>query len=935
MGYVPAKDQVYFISYYLDRKALDFYNQIVVIDEGSWDLNRFFVELFEFCFPVDFCNKQCKRLDRCFQYSKGVAAHIAEWSEIYNTIGLVDTQEKIVKLFNSFNVDVQTEIYRKGYNPEVATWDEIIKAAEDSEVLWNLAKNAVQGSSRHPFQQNQQNQKTSETYLSSRPNNHSRPSSSRGGFRGRGRGRGGRFGGSSKPQGEFMRTSSAGAPDKTFKANEQLSPQKRNEMLAKGLCFNCGEPGHLARNCPKVNNASLKKKGKPPGFAAHGVRFSMRDSRDALNESTTVLESMHVNSARFKLSGADEGGEPLQTFSDAHLSLNGLNSDSSSYDLGDITDSEPEYIPCEPGHEYPCCAARLKAAPSPDSESAPGSPSKDSPFVSSPIGDLYAFYASLMLQEAQPYPGDISSSFKPALWYAQARCFALGLDVEAPLAESRFDEEIGDAQACAVKILLEHCEVLRGHETAGNDLYEVWAIDEELMITHHDSCMMLTLPRALLEDPNFDLLAWYDNASATYGTFDESLPTNDGSWLIAELDLMPSLPSASESELSDGSESNSMPSLQAVSRTVSECSSDEGPPDLQSISDSSEDGSDGGPDRGYSEGDGETLTDRLQMWGRAAENCGVARTSATPLRAYRLGDVLGNTVAALLDFFQPYPGNEHVAWGDDRREAIGFRVLGPYSEFYTVWTCREATVTVTMSIIEDTYTDEVTILAISNLRIPQFHLMDWYTRKRARALNIKYPRASPLHSFPVEELLGDTIQQYFRDVGLELPMFLNVEISRIPRESDDLEGSDFYLVYIPSGVYGIHEQISEETLLNPDLNLVRWVLKRQLKHALRQHQDRFEFGGTHRSGYFGILFDEPGLEMEGKFILFCGGVQIPADSMKGISRTSSTLRFTNRIVARPLSRTVTSDSLGLRGSPNRNIPILIGYFIHHMLKDSL
>ncbi|KAJ6596081.1 hypothetical protein B0H10DRAFT_2232608 [Mycena sp. CBHHK59/15] len=39
-----------------------------------------------------------------------------------------------------------------------------------------------------------------------------------------------------------------------------------------------------------------------------------------------------------------------------------------------------------------------------------------------------------------------------------------------------------------------------------------------------------------------------------------------------------------------------------------------------------------------------------------------------------------------------------------------------------------------------------------------------------------------------------------------------------------------------------------------------------------------------------------------------------------------------------LSHTVTSDSLGLRGSPNRNIPILIGYFIHHMLKtpyDSL
>ncbi|KAJ6535717.1 hypothetical protein B0H19DRAFT_1279710, partial [Mycena capillaripes] len=142
MGRVPAKDQVFFISYYLDGKALDFYNQVVVPDEGEWDLQRFFIELFEFCFPVDFRNTQRKRLNRCFQNDKSVAAHIAEWSQIYNTIGIDDGQEKVVKLFNSFNFNIQTELYRKDLDPEVATWDEVVKGAEAAEILVKIdAKN--------------------------------------------------------------------------------------------------------------------------------------------------------------------------------------------------------------------------------------------------------------------------------------------------------------------------------------------------------------------------------------------------------------------------------------------------------------------------------------------------------------------------------------------------------------------------------------------------------------------------------------------------------------------------------------------------------------------------------------------------------------------------------------------------------------------------
>ncbi|KAJ7658986.1 hypothetical protein B0H17DRAFT_1145402 [Mycena rosella] len=117
------------------------------------------------------------------------------------------------------------------------------------------------------------------------------------------------------------------------------------------------------------------------------------------------------------------------------------------------------------------------------------------------MGDLYAFYTALMLQSAQPYPGDLrpldpdkcfdekrflmylvsdteyiildhqngtdltisveslhNPDFMPALWYAQARASELGMNPDACLLEERYLDSMDDVQAGAVKILLENNE---------------------------------------------------------------------------------------------------------------------------------------------------------------------------------------------------------------------------------------------------------------------------------------------------------------------------------------------------------------------------------------------------------------------------------------------------------------------------------------------
>jgi hypothetical protein len=122
---------------------------------------------------------------------------------------------------------------------------------------------------------------------------------------------------------------------------------------------------------------------------------------------------------------------------------------------------------------------------------------------------------------------------------------------------------------------------------------------------------------------------------------------------------MPSLQSVSDSESDCDSTDNRMPSLRTVSDSdaESECNSDvesdSGPPSLRSVSNSSDSGSEDTADLVYPGDDGETFEDRLKFWVHASkECCDIINNSVDPPnRARRLGDVLGNTVAALLEFF--------------------------------------------------------------------------------------------------------------------------------------------------------------------------------------------------------------------------------------------------------------------------------------------
>ncbi|KIL56249.1 hypothetical protein M378DRAFT_89635, partial [Amanita muscaria Koide BX008] len=136
-GKIPRESQLIRLSYFLKgkgRKAYKFYASEVEYEVEDWNLQQFFDELFNYCFPPDFRMRQMEKLNRMCQGNLRVREYAAELKLLYRTIGTISEREMVTKLWKGMHVSLQRALWKECQDPERSTWDEIVRTAERHEI---------------------------------------------------------------------------------------------------------------------------------------------------------------------------------------------------------------------------------------------------------------------------------------------------------------------------------------------------------------------------------------------------------------------------------------------------------------------------------------------------------------------------------------------------------------------------------------------------------------------------------------------------------------------------------------------------------------------------------------------------------------------------------------------------------------------------------
>jgi hypothetical protein len=106
----------------------------VSFNHEKWTVEKFFIELFNYCFPVDYRSRQREKLNCFYQGNHRVQDYVAELNNLFTTVGFADKRKRVTKLWYGFRPSIQKALWGDKLNPETSKWKKVVFSAEHHEM---------------------------------------------------------------------------------------------------------------------------------------------------------------------------------------------------------------------------------------------------------------------------------------------------------------------------------------------------------------------------------------------------------------------------------------------------------------------------------------------------------------------------------------------------------------------------------------------------------------------------------------------------------------------------------------------------------------------------------------------------------------------------------------------------------------------------------
>jgi hypothetical protein len=283
-SYIRRKLRVERLSKYLDGRAHTWYMRNVARDAKKWSMNDFFIELFNYSFPIDYRTTQRRKFHKFEQRSHTIREYRTDLEALANSIGGITDRALVVQFWEGANWIIRREWAHAGFDVETATLSELENAAVNYEQAIKVADS--QGKNKSSASRwGEQDQDSSKTQGDKKDKKAFQKKGKKNGDRNESKqpeasGSGGKSseGSSNKPKGKKPYAKAEGGSKRHKLTKEQL-----NEYRAQGKCFTCASTDHLSKDCPQNNSLKPLKNGISAASVSFAKTENLRDLKDAEN----------------------------------------------------------------------------------------------------------------------------------------------------------------------------------------------------------------------------------------------------------------------------------------------------------------------------------------------------------------------------------------------------------------------------------------------------------------------------------------------------------------------------------------------------------------------------------------------------------------------------------------------------------------------------